>query len=89
MEQVKEKMLTVREISKLFSIHPNSIYYYISTGEIPFLKLGKHIRFEYSKVLEFMKENGEKEQSLKRQNHERKKMDFKNDFNMEHEDEGM
>ena len=62
----ESKLMTVMEVSKTLQISSNSIYYYISIGEIPYLKMGKHIRLEYSEVINFMKRRAEQERAGKK-----------------------
>lgn len=50
-------LLTVHELSDLFKIPAGTIYYYVSRGAIPYLKIGKHIRFEKEEVINFIKTN--------------------------------
>jgi excisionase family DNA binding protein len=46
-------LLTVKEISQLLKVSHNTIYYWVSRSEIPFIRVGKHLRFERDKVLSF------------------------------------
>lgn len=45
------KFINVMELSKIFNISPNTIYYLVSRKKIPHFKIGKHIRFDYQTVL--------------------------------------
>ncbi|MGE4108051.1 MAG: helix-turn-helix domain-containing protein [Bacteriovoracia bacterium] len=48
--QVPE-LYSPREIAKLLKVPIGTIYYWVSRREVPFLKIGKHLRFNYLEVL--------------------------------------
>ena len=48
-------LLTVRELAKDLKVSINTIYYWVSRNEIPYIKLGKHNRFYLKEVLEYFK----------------------------------
>jgi excisionase family DNA binding protein len=39
------------------SVSPRTLYVLVETGRIPFLRLGRSIRFEHLAVLDFMRES--------------------------------
>ena len=44
MENLK-KYLTIKEVSELLSIPVGTLYNYVSSGKIPYFKIGGHVRF--------------------------------------------
>ena len=50
------RLLTIIEIADLLSVSVKTVYWWVNRAEIPFLKIGKHLRFDASKVLEFFEE---------------------------------
>lgn len=59
---------TVGEIAKVLKVSPNTVYYWVSRKEIPFKRVGKHLRFNLKKVLNHFElshqDDETKEQSL-------------------------
>jgi excisionase family DNA binding protein len=56
LETKKEQLLlTGKELARKFNVPLNTVYYWVSKNEIPYLKVGKHNRFDYSEVMEFFK----------------------------------
>jgi len=49
------EFITIQELSRLLNIPVGTIYYWTSKKQIPFIKFGRHIRFDYEKVLEHFK----------------------------------
>lgn len=47
--------LSPKELARLVNVPVNTIYYWISKDEIPYIKMGKHIRFSYEEVMEHFK----------------------------------
>jgi excisionase family DNA binding protein len=47
--------LSPKELAKLVNVPVNTIYYWISKDKIPYIKMGKHIRFSYDEVMEHFK----------------------------------
>lgn len=45
MENEKEEILTIQEVSVLLKSHPDTIYKLARKGEIPSLRVGKNWRF--------------------------------------------
>lgn len=52
-----EPLLTVGDAAELLQISPRTLYVLVETGRMPFLRLGRSIRFERQAVLEFMRES--------------------------------
>jgi len=52
-EKNKEtKIYTVRELAKFIKVSPHTIYYWVSRNEIPYVKVGKHLRFKTHDVIQ-------------------------------------
>lgn len=54
-----ESLLTPLEISELLKVSPKTIYHWVLRKEIPFTKVGKHLRFCASEVLAYFKQKTE------------------------------
>ena len=52
-----ERLVGLDEMAALLSVSRRTLYYWVSRREVPFTKIGKHVRFSPSEVLEFFKEN--------------------------------
>jgi excisionase family DNA binding protein len=48
--------LSPKELSTKLNVPVNTIYYWVSKDEIPYIKMGKHNRFDYQAVLDFFKD---------------------------------
>lgn len=46
------QLLTVTELSQRLKIPVSTIYYWISRNDIPYIKIGKHLRFNENSVLD-------------------------------------
>jgi len=56
-----QRLLTVKEVSSLVQLHPNTIYKLVEKGEIPFSRIrGVCIRFEEERITEWLKERSSK-----------------------------
>jgi excisionase family DNA binding protein len=51
MDQV---LLTIREVSEVLGLHPNTIRNLMERGELPFIKIGKSLRFHTEDVQAFI-----------------------------------
>lgn len=74
---MEKKFLTVKDVSEMYHLSKKSIYYYIEKGSLPYLRIGKHIRFETLEVLAFLKTESEKERAQKQDRFKVKKLNFK------------
>lgn len=45
-------LLTVAELAMALRVAESTVYYWVSRKEIPFVKCGRHLRFELRKVLQ-------------------------------------
>ena len=49
------KLITIDELSEIFNIPLATIYGWTSTGNIPYLKVNKALRFDLKEVIEYFK----------------------------------
>ena len=54
--RTEEDPIDIQELSVRLQIPKATIYYWVSRFEIPFLKVGKHLRFEFRRVMEHFRE---------------------------------
>lgn len=40
-----QKLISVEEVAKILKISNNTVYYYATKGAIPYIRIGRHIRF--------------------------------------------
>lgn len=52
-----EKLLDIIEISQLIGISPSTIYKMTHKKRIPFVKVGRLVKFEPSKIMEWLEKN--------------------------------
>ena len=55
-----ERLVALDEMASLLSVSKRTLYYWVTRQEIPFTKIGKHIRFLPTEVIEFFKEKTRK-----------------------------
>ena len=51
-----DKLLNVQEIADLLGVQPSTIYQWTHEGFIPFVKLGKFVRFKEAAVAKWLEE---------------------------------
>ncbi len=61
-----DKLLTIQELANKLTVSVQTVYYWVSRGEIPVVKVGKHNRFIFSEVLNAFKEKTKQSESLKK-----------------------
>jgi len=49
-----KKLLTVKDVAKLLSVAQSTVYSWVVSGDIPYYKLGKAIRFKEEDVLQWL-----------------------------------
>jgi excisionase family DNA binding protein len=54
-----ERLVGLEELASLLSVSKRTLYYWVTRREVPFAKIGKHIRFSPSEVVKFFKEKSE------------------------------
>lgn len=48
----KERLCTVEEIAGVLKVPMKTIYYWVSRGEIPCIRVGRHLRFLREEVIQ-------------------------------------
>ena len=51
----EQKLLNVQELSKVLNVPVTWIYQRTSQNAIPFIKVGKYVRFDLDEVLEYLR----------------------------------
>lgn len=64
----KSDYLNPKELAQRINVPVNTIYFWISRREIPFTKMGKHIRFSLPEVMEFFKQKTQENSRTKEKN---------------------
>lgn len=49
-----------KELASKLGVPLNTIYYWVSKNEIPYIKAGKHNRFDYEEVVKFFRDKTRK-----------------------------
>lgn len=65
---LKSDYLNPKELAERINVPVNTIYFWVSRGEIPFTKMGKHIRFSLSEVMDFFKLKTQENSKTKERN---------------------
>jgi len=50
------KLVTPKEIALYLKVSPKSVYYWVARNEIPYLRVGRHLRFDLSQVIKWLSE---------------------------------
>ena len=61
---VNEKLITVEELAAKLNVPVSWVYQRTRRGTkaIPFIKVGKHIRFDIDEVIEFLRKNSQEQE---------------------------
>ena len=51
-----EKLLSVRDLSELLSVKQSTVYYWVHRNTIPYLKIGRCVRFDLEQIKEWLKQ---------------------------------
>jgi len=51
-----ERMVDLDEMASILSVPRRTLYYWVTRNEVPFTKIGRHIRFAPSEVVGFFRE---------------------------------
>jgi excisionase family DNA binding protein len=52
-----ERLMTVRDVARFLNVQENTIYQYCYKRKIPYLKVGRHKRFNKSVILAWLEKN--------------------------------
>jgi len=55
-EATLEGLLTIRQLAERLQLSVGTIYYWVSRREIPVIRVGKHLRFDFAAVLRHFQE---------------------------------
>ena len=58
-----DKLLDIQEVSQLIGISISTLYKMTSQRRIPFVKIGRLIKFDRKKILEWIEQNSVQEES--------------------------
>ena len=50
-------LLTIKDLAKMLQVSEKTIYQWVALGNIPYLKIGKLLRFDSLKVLEYFEKS--------------------------------
>ena len=53
-------LLNSKEVATKLGVPLNTVYYWVSKNEIPYIKAGKHNRFDYEEVMAHFKQKTQK-----------------------------
>ncbi len=56
-----ERLLTAKQVSELIEVKPNTVYHWVHLGLIPYVKLGKCVRFKKAELFRWIDKNYRKE----------------------------
>ena len=56
-----ERLMTAKQVSELIEVRPSTVYQWVHAGLIPYVKLGKCVRFKKDELFRWIDKNGRKE----------------------------
>jgi excisionase family DNA binding protein len=56
-----EKLMTAKQVSELLEVNPSTIYQWVHLGLVPYVKLGKCVRFKKIELFRWIDKNLRKE----------------------------
>jgi excisionase family DNA binding protein len=56
-----ERLMTAKQVSELIEVKPSTIYQWVHLGIIPYVKLGKCVRFKKAELFRWIDKNFRKE----------------------------
>lgn len=62
----KKQLLTVKELAEVLRVHTQTIYEWMVNGKIPYIKLGRAVRFDPEAINQWLSEEGESNQNTAR-----------------------
>ncbi len=68
MNKHNEKLLTIEDVAEFLQVKPSVVKYWIYNRDIPFIKLGRYIRFDHNEIKCWIEENKSNNGNLKRRN---------------------
>ncbi len=56
-----ERLMTAKQVSELIEVKPSTVYQWVHVGLIPYVKIGKCVRFKKDELLRWIDKNHRKE----------------------------
>lgn len=56
-----ERLMTAKQVSELIEVRPSTVYQWVHLGLIPYVKLGKCVRFKKAELFRWIDKNLRKE----------------------------
>ena len=56
-----ERLMTAKQVSELIEVKPSTIYQWVHTGLIPYVKIGKCVRFKKDELFRWIDKNHRRE----------------------------
>ncbi len=56
-----ERLMTAKQVSELIEVRPSTVYQWVHLGLIPYVKIGKCVRFKKDELLRWIDKNHRKE----------------------------
>jgi excisionase family DNA binding protein len=57
-EEVRTRLLTLREVAQYLRVHPGTVYRLVRTGELPAARVGRDLRFDIQVVDQWVASGG-------------------------------
>ncbi len=67
MKSNSEQLWTIEDVSQYLQVKSSVVKYWIYNDTIPYIKLGKYVRFERSEVIIWVRENKKQNNMLSRE----------------------
>ena len=56
-----ERLMTAKQVSELIEVRPSTVYQWVHVGLIPYVKIGKCVRFKKDELFRWIDKNHRKE----------------------------
>ena len=56
-----ERLMTAKQVSELIEVKPSTVYQWVHVGLIPYIKIGKCVRFKKGELFRWIDKNHRKE----------------------------
>ena len=56
-----ERLMTAKQVSELIEVKPSTVYQWVHVGLIPYVKIGKCVRFKKDELFRWIDKNHRKE----------------------------
>lgn len=54
MESTTQKLMTVEQVAAVLQVRPSWVYGKVATGEIPYVRVGRYVRFRIEEVMAWL-----------------------------------